>query len=144
MPFEFECSILFFRYCFRFRLILGENKSIEKFMMALWTETTLSTFSKYKLICITQMNLDSFFNVGSVKCSGGKKSMICLTGMAAANVCNWEISFSTLLQNYQKPSLPQLKPVKQLDEGVVFFEERVKGLDRGLRVNMKIHHTSMV
>ena len=150
-PLTFECSILFYRNCVRFKSIVGESKSVEDSMTAPWTETTLPTIlSKYELKDI--FNADEFglfdqclpdktFNLVSEKCSGGKKSKIRLTGMAAANALGEKLEMFVIGKTASPRCFKHIKSLPYLYRNQKkswmtgeLFEEWVKGLDRGFRV----------
>ena len=83
------------RYNISFKEVSGESKSVTSEMTAAWKETSLSTIlSRYELKDI--YNADEFglfyqglpkktLHLKGEKCSGGKYSKVCLTGMAAAS-----------------------------------------------------------
>ena len=155
MHFEFDCSnnnsILIYRNCVRFKPLC---KSVKVSMTAPWTKTTLPTIlSKYELKDI--FNADEFglfyqclpdktFNLGSEMCSGGKKSKIRLTGMAA-NALGEKLEMFVIGKTSSPRCFKYIKSLpcrryrnqkKSCMTGEL-FEEWVKGLDRGFRVKDK-------
>ena len=86
---------LSFRYCVSFKNISGESKFVTEEMTASWTQTTLQTIlSRYPLENIS--NADEFglfyqclpnktLHGKGETCSGGKRSKMRLTGLAAGN-----------------------------------------------------------
>lgn len=72
----FKCLILIYKYCVRFKPIVGEIKSVKDLMTVPWTETAFELF----LHCLSHET----FNWLAEKCLGDKKSKICLIKIAVA------------------------------------------------------------
>ena len=134
------------------KIIGGESKSVTKEMTRSWSETTLPTIlSKYKLENI--FNADEFglfyqclpdktYHLKGEKCSGGEKSKVRLTGMAAASAVGeklpmfvkWKSKNSRCFKNVKH--LPcEYKSQKKSWMNSEIFEEWVRKLDRKFRAD---------
>ena len=91
------------------KIIGGESKSVTKEMTSSWSETTLPTIlSNYKLENIfnaDELGLfyqclpDKTYHLKGEKCSGGKKSKVRLTGMAAASAVREKLSMFVIRES---------------------------------------------
>ena len=134
------------------KIIGGESKSVTKEMTSSWSETTLPTIlSNYKLENIfnadefglfSQCLPDKTYHLEAEKCSGGKKSKVRLTGMAAASAVGeklpmfviWKSKNPRCFKNVKH--LPcEYKSQKKSWMNSEIFEEWVRKLDRKFRAD---------
>ena len=134
------------------KIIGGESKSVTKEMTSSWRETTLPTIlSNYKLENI--FNADEFglfyqclpnktYHLKGEKCSGGKKSKVRLTEMAAASAVGdklpmfviWKSKNPHCFKNVKHLPCEYKSPKKSWMNSDI-FEEWVRKLDRKFRAD---------
>ena len=134
------------------KVIGGESKSVTKEMTSSWSETTLPTIlSNYKLENI--FNADEFglfyqcipdktYHLKEEKCSGGKKIIVRLTGMAAASAVGEELPMFVIWKSKNPRCFKNVKHLpceyksqKKSWMNSEIFEEWVRKLDRKLRAD---------
>ena len=134
------------------KIIGSESKSVTKEMTSSWSETTLPTIlSNYKLENI--FNADEFglfyqclpdktYHLKGEKCSGGKKSKVRLTGMAAASAVGEKLLMFVICKSKNPRCFKNVKHLpceyksqKKSWINSEIFEEWVRKLDRKFRAD---------
>ena len=144
--------IYFFRHSISLKVIGGECKSVTNQMTSSWNETTLPTIlSNYKLEDI--FNADEFglfyqclpektYHLKGEKCSGGKKSKLRFTGMAAASATGEKLSMFVIGKSKKPRCFKNIKHLpcqytsqKKSWMDSEIFENWVRKLDQKFRVD---------
>ena len=90
---DYNIFHLFFKHSINFKEVSGESEKVTKETTAPWEETLLTILARYQLKDI--FNADEFclfyealppqsLHIRGKRCSGGKRSKVRLTGMAAS------------------------------------------------------------
>ena len=143
---------IFFRHNISLKIIGGESKSVTKEMTSSWSKTTLPTIlSNYKLENIFNTNEFGLFyqclpdkthHLKGEKCSGGKKSKVRLTRMAAASAVGeklpmfviWKSKNPFCFKNVKHLPCEYKSQIKNWMNSEI-FEEWVCKLDRKFRAD---------
>ena len=134
------------------KIIGGESKSVTKEMTSSWNETTLQTIlSNFKLEDI--FNADEFglfyqclpdktYHLKGEKCSGGKKSKVRITGMAAASAKGEKLPMLVIGKSKNPRCFKNVKHLpceyksqKKSWMNSEIFEDWLRKLDRKFRAN---------
>lgn len=134
------------------KIIGGESKSVTKEMTSSWNETTLPTIlSNFKLEDI--FNADEFglfyqclpdktYHLKGEKCSGGKKSKVRITGMAAASAKGEKLPMLVIGKSKNPRCFKNVKHLpceyksqKKSWMNSEIFEDWLRKLDRKFRAN---------
>ena len=134
------------------KIIGGESKSVTKEMTSSWSKTTLPTIlSEYKLeniFSVDEFGLfyqclpDKTYHLKGEKCSGGKKSKVRLTGMAAASAVGEKLPMFVIWKSKNPHCFKNVKHLpfeyksqKKSWMNSEIFEEWVCKLDRKFRAD---------
>lgn len=149
---EIFLFIYFFRHSISLKVIGGECKSVTNQMTSSWNETTLPTIlSNYKLE--DTFNADEFglfyqclpektYHLKGEKCSGGKKSKLRFTGMAAASATGEKLPMFVISKSKKPRCFKNIKHLpcqytsqKKSWMDSEIFENWVRKLDQKFRVD---------